>query len=569
MINRYIHAIDFLFFILVATLIFVLIPKPISLELLGKTGKEFAIYPLCISMIVTTYAWRILKKEKGLFNSLDWNMADEVHTFSSRGKWYIGLLFIILSISVISGVVSYPYYEQILGNDKFFPNRLVHVMAIFHLDDISRAEIWLWLIIKGLKNVFLDTVLLFGGAALIYLWYGKRSARCFNLLIKGIFVSIGVIFLYELVELPYLLGNQTATHILTVINPYIHQIGHLNNYYVGNSNAEAQAYSWWPPLLWKHQVRSVFPEPSFFGLYCAFAMPWIWYAWFQIQKKYLISVKGITLFLVMLFLDFLVFATQARTAILLFIGELALLVLYGIYQTKKEYWEKIVAIIFLTIIAFSGSLLFSQVEKNGFSITEDYTLENETASFLKKAGENYVSQNIASAVGKDQRSNRARFSLMEAELKVWMEHPFFGVGEGLKGAYIPEKLPSDATESSEVRMWLDRLHANGALKASFPDVSEYTSKLCEIGLLGCLLYYFPIIYLVYYFMLFLYKSRRYKQHFKTQELIFFYLISLSGILVGGVSTSLGVNYCFGILLGIGFVLYQQTKQQTKNSKNLN
>ena len=300
-------------------------------------------------------------------------------------------------------------------------------------------------------------------------------------------------------------------------------------------------------------------------MYCAFAVPWLWFVWFQIKKGALLSLKGLAMAWAMTYLYFLLFATQARTAIILFIGELFLLLTYGIYKKNKGDLTKIIAILLLATMAFSGSLIFIQIEKdrslilNG-TIDGSCIEENDSESLFSKAGKSYISDNIASAVGKDKRSNRARFSLMEAELKVWMDHPVLGVGKGLKAAYIPDKLPSDATKSSEVKMWLDRLHANGALKASFPDVSEYTSRLCEIGLLGCLLYYFPAVYLAYFFLLFLRRSRDNKQYLRIQSLLSFYLISLAGILVGGISTSLNVNYCFGVLLGIGFILHHQVKK---------
>lgn len=550
--TQYIRKIDFLFFVLIGTLIFTLIPKPISINILGTMGEKFAIYPLGAGMVLTVYAW-ILSRKKRERKQICWKVEDSYRNLLIRMKWFLGSLYVVLTISIILGALSYPYYEQLFSNNQVLPERLIFVMRIFHSENIPKGGIGLWLIIKGMKNIFWDIFWLFGGAFLIYLWYKERFARCFDLLIKGIFTSFVIIFLYELIELPYLLGNQTAAHILTIINPYIHQIGHLNNSYIGSSNAEIQAYSWWPPLLLKHQVRSVFAEPSFFGLYSAFAIPWLWYVWVEISRNILFSVKGVSLLLTILMIDFLVFATQARTAVILFIGEMVLLVLYGIYMEKKEIWERIAGIILLAILAFCGSLAFSQIEKNGL---EKF---NKTGTFIQTAGERYVSENITSAVGKNQRSNRARFSLMEAELKLWIEHPIFGVGKGLKGAYIPEKLPVDATKSAEVRMWISRLHANGPLKASFPDVSEYTSKLCEIGLLGCLLYYFPVLYLVFYFALFLWRNRVEKKHLEIRTLIFFYSISLIGILAGGISTSLNVNYCFGVLMGIGLILYQQVK----------
>lgn len=592
MLNRYEREIDALFLVLIITLIFVTIPKPISLDILGVTGKEFAIYPLAIGMILMLYAWITLRKKK----QVNYSIHLDSQEFILKSNWYFRILFIVLALSVISGVLSYSYYGQLLSNSEYLPARLIHIMEIFHSENISKAGIGLWLIFKGLKNVFFDVFWLFGGSFLIYLWYRNRPTRCFEILIKGIFVSLGIIYLYELIELPYLLGNQTAAHILATINPYIHQIGHLNNYYVGNNDAAVQAYAWWPPLLWKHQVRSVFAEPSFFGMYCAFVVPWFWFVWFQIKKGGFLSLKGLAMALAMTYLYFLLFATQARTAIILFLGELVLLVSYGIYRRDKEILKRMIVILFLIFIAFSGSLLFTQIERGGvgvfagavnssFKAKDDAEslakkaggnngsqngspnkVKNGAESLVQKAGKSYISENITSAVGKDKRSNRARFSLMEAELKVWMAHPVLGVGKGLKAAYIPEKLPSDATKSSEVRMWIDRLHANGPLRATFPDVSEYTSKLCEIGLLGCLLYYFPAAYLAYFFLLFLRRSRDNKQYLRIQSLISFYLISLAGILAGGISTSLNVNYCFGVLLGIGFILHHQVKklEVTKN-----
>lgn len=562
MLNRYEREIDALFFVLIITLIFVTIPKPISLDILGVTGKEFAIYPLALGMILMLYAWITSRRKRQIGGTINIDSKKDI----SKIKLYLGILLMVLSLSVILGVLSYPYYEQLLSNSSFLPVRFTHATEIFHFEDISKTGIGLWLIFKGVKNVFFDVFWLFGGSFLIYLWYRNRPARCLDLLIIGIFGSLGIMFLYELIELPYLLGNQTAAHILAMINPYIHQIGHLNNHYVGNTDAAVQAYAWWPPLLWKHQVRSIFAEPSFFGMYCAFAVPWLWLVWFQTTKSNLLSLKGLSMASVMLFLYFLLFTTQARTAILLLTGELVLLLIYGIYRKNKGDFAKIIAILLLVSMGLGGSLIFTQVEKDRFALLNgaidgsNYINENGGESLFSKAGKSYISDNIASAVGKDKRSNRARFSLMEAELKVWMNHPVLGVGKGLKAAYIPEKLPSDATQSSEVKMWLDRLHANGALKASFPDVSEYTSKLCEIGLLGCLLYYFPAAYLAYFFLLFLRRSRDNKQYLRIQSLLSFYLISLAGILAGGISTSLNVNYCFGVLLGIGLILHHQVKK---------
>lgn len=63
-----------------------------------------------------------------------------------------------------------------------------------------------------------------------------------------------------------------------------------------------------------------------------------------------------------------------------------------------------------------------------------------------------------------------------------------------------------------------------------------------------------------FLLLFLRRSRDNKQYLRIQSLLSFYLISLAGILAGGITTSLNVNYCFGVLLGIGFILHHQVKK---------
>ncbi|WP_303002025.1 hypothetical protein [uncultured Dialister sp.] len=133
MLNRYERAFDALFLLLIGTLIFAPIPKPISLEVLGVTGKEFAIYPLGIGMILILYVWTRSGKRDILINN---SINLESQVFFLKAKWYLEILSLILALSVISGVLSYPYYEQLLSNSDYLPARLIHIMEILHFNDI-------------------------------------------------------------------------------------------------------------------------------------------------------------------------------------------------------------------------------------------------------------------------------------------------------------------------------------------------------------------------------------------------------------------------------------------------
>lgn len=66
---------------------------------------------------------------------------------------------------------------------------------------------------------------------------------------KGAVVGAIIICAYGVLDVWYLSGSHTAEYILTELNPIVHEI---------KSNG-----TWWPPLLWKGQLRSLFAEPSY------------------------------------------------------------------------------------------------------------------------------------------------------------------------------------------------------------------------------------------------------------------------------------------------------------------
>lgn len=77
MVKWYLRFVDWLFLLLISSLIFTLIPHPISLEILGTTGKEFAVYPLMLGMLLTAYIW-FISKGKNIFG---WSKGSDCQTF--------------------------------------------------------------------------------------------------------------------------------------------------------------------------------------------------------------------------------------------------------------------------------------------------------------------------------------------------------------------------------------------------------------------------------------------------------------------------------------------------------
>lgn len=104
------------------------------------------------------------------------------------------------------------------------------------------------------------------------------------------------------------------------------------------------------------QARSVFPEPSHFGNYLAFALPVLWYLIINI-KPFDKFNKNILLVLTFLF-TVLIFLAQARTASAMLFGMMFLYVLLLLYLSKKDYWKNFSKIVVVSLIAFVISLTF-------------------------------------------------------------------------------------------------------------------------------------------------------------------------------------------------------------------
>lgn len=539
-----IKVINYWFIALVVSLIFCNIPKNISLEFLGNNmGDKLSLYLIIIALIF--FIFKIIKHR----NRLIIPSSNDVRILI----YYFIILIIIQIISLIIGIINYPYYELLQSNINILPTRF---LTFFSSDNTflgSTLGLQIYLLFKGVKNLILNSIWLFGGAILVYISYlyikSKQVMNAFlsqeyiKKLLIGIYISLGILFIYALVELPFLLGYKWAESILTAINPYIHQIGNLDNIYLGKNIAGEKAYSWWPPLLWKNQVRSIFPEPSFFGVYCSFAIPWIWYAFIKAQNRSKILIIAIVLLLISL----LVFLTQSRTAILLLIGECLLLFTYIFYKFNSGIVKKIVSIFIITCISWGASVWLISMENE--------QKPDKLVQYSIKA-EQYVKENIKSVNTYNERSNKARYSLMQAELSVWKQHSLFGVGPGMKASYLTEKFDDDALKDQEVRMWVRRIIENGPLKAGYPNVSAYTVTLSELGLIGFIIYFLPCIYLIGFFILYLFRNRKSNTNDLTLP-IFFYLISLTGVLISGLTTSLTATYCLWILLGLGLILRRE------------
>lgn len=549
-----IHIKDKLFLLSVVAIIFCSIPLGIRFAFWGLGSvmtDKLSIYPLFLGFLLSIYLW-----SRGRFG---------INIDSRLFFLYITVYGIIVLASLIHGLIIYPYMQDVLNGPGGVGQieKLPGVYVFLHENHVPVTEIGLfklWMAARLIKGLALEIFWTFGMSWMIYCWYKNQWGKGFSILRNGALISIGIVLLYSILDVLYLGGSWRAESVLKVLNPIIHGI---KNY----------GY-WWPPLLWFGQLRSVFPEPSFFGIFSAFAVPWLWYSFCKVTYKKTQSCLAIVFFAYSMCLFF----TKARTANALFLGEL---ILFGLLSLmfKKELLKKYIVLVVCAVCAFGcatfalshympGSPAKAQAimeskkkmvatkpdpSKKAQPLRED---ENMQGDSMKK----YVNDNLGSLASMNKRSNRARFSVIAADVNIGLDHPLLGVGRSLRQAYIPDHLPPYAFKDKEVKGWINRQKERGILKTGFPAMGEYSVRFAETGIIGLLAYIVPAIILLYKMVV----NVRNKSLVLDDRIRFgFWLLSFVGILASGIGDNLNITYAFWLMLGLGYAMCFGKKGSSK------
>lgn len=435
---------------------------------------------------------------------------------------YIGTLMGVALISNILGIIQYPYYDILLSGPSGQIEKLPLVMSFiekYHMDYSYQNILCIWVGVRAIKGTLLGILFTFGISFAIYWTIRNDWRKYYSLLKKAILISVIIITVYSLVETAYLAGNSFAANVLSIINPFLHPI--------------AVDHNWWPPLLWKGQLRSVFSEPSRMGNYAAFALPFLWSdllkdknVW---QEKYIIVL--ITLF------TFFIFLTQARTPVGIYWGMLILFIGSSVFLRKRIFFRGVVIVICVTAISFVASLGFIN-----YCMTATSNKENISAS-------EFMEDNIGSLASSSKRSNGARYALIRSNLKTGIEHPLFGVGELFTSAYTVENFNKADLNNPEVKMWVKDFQQQGVLKYGLNGMNEYISRFADYGSIGLLIFLVPAVYALFG----LFKRTRLSQGDELIK-IYTFLLSLTGTLIAGCNGSLTLLYTYWVVLAFAYAI---------------
>lgn len=389
-----------------------------------------------------------------------WDMKKE-GTFQCIPKRYwqfIGVFFIWSFVCMIIGVYTYPFYSTINMGDSSKLISLLSWLKSHQIDVSHESALQVWLTLRFTKDLFFDIVMVFGGTLWIYSLYHHNWRQGFRDIRKSVLVLTCLLCVYSIIEIAYLMGNDTAAYLLKVINTLYMDV--------------KSSHGWWPPLLWEKQLRSLFPEPSYFGIVSTVIIP--------VLCSYLLEKKCFKISVLYVFYMVMLFLTRARTATGLFLGEMVLFII-ACWGYCRNCRQRMIGIVLCGILSFF------------FSITVILP-GNTNESVLEKSG-SYMTDSITSVSG-NQRSNVARKSNVMATFMVGVEHPILGVGHNLKDAYLLQNLSEESLQNYEVNLWKKTMEEKGVLKSGFPTLNKLATVFAESGVVGCLLYLVPFFYVI-------------------------------------------------------------------------
>ena len=518
--NKYIDSLIGLSFIFV---IFPVIPMSLRIGFLGgEFSAKASFYTLFICLVYSVW----LKRHSLLQYHLYW-----------KELLYITLLGFSIAVSLVHGLINFPYYDLVPGTN-YMNHKLEAIIQLIFNESVSEYTLSIiHFCFRALKNSLTQLIFTFGFSYLIFYWYKNRSETILKIVSKGSLISASLVVIFGVIELFYFGKQQWALSLLTYIRPIVHAI-EINN-------------TWWPPLFWPElQFRSLFPEPSFLGIYAVITIPFIWSIIFTSKNKKLVGLS----FIILLLLEMITLLANSRTATVFLIIDYILLVFALCIQFRnKKFIIHTVLVTLIGLLAFVGNIVYTS---NVFYVQDASTKSINTTSTTSKnistqqvANEitSYGENNIKSLSKKGGRSNNQRYGVMKADLNIFKENPLLGIGQGLRTPYVLNYLDEDTLNGAEVKMWIENIKNKGLINISIPMLGEYTSRLLETGIMSFVLFMAPILLLLFRLLKYIIQNSK-------DTFVIFFTIAYIECLLTGIGTTLNELYYFWILLGFGYAL---------------
>lgn len=455
---------------------------------------------------------------------------------------FIGVYLLFIFIGDVIGLISLPYYQDIVHGPRDQIAKLPYILNVLHTVGInisSERLTYIWFIVRILKNSILTVIYTFGFSFILYYFIRLDIDKSYEILKKAIYCSLIVILGYSCIEIFYLAGNSVAKNLLANITPFVHDLYTNGRHY--------------PPLFWYNtQMRSIFIEPSHFGIYSAFVMPLLWINIFK-GKNPLFWMSTTCL------LMFFVFMTKARTATILVLGEEFLFFFLFFCFSGKRFIRPIIKLVAVT--GFSMVLAVGFIAKLEAPVA--FQLENKQGT--PASVQSYIENNITSVSGTTRRSNNSRYSIYITNWNIGKEAPLIGVGYGLNSLYFTSYIPEDMVRGNqEIANWRKEIQKYGLMKFSIANIGEYITLFSQTGIIGLIIFMVPWLIPI---ILLLKKMKKEKSMDKRMDYICLYTTFI-GVIISGFGDNLRIFYIPWVVLAfVWSVLYQGIKGDSDESNN--
>lgn len=372
---------------------------------------------------------------------------------------------------IVIGAYLYPFYNEVNTLNTMRMERLASLLPFFHGNTFIVVGTAFLNILRALKE---EVVLLFGASWLVYHLYHKNWRLGFHDIRSAAIILSVICFLYSIPELIWLwTENEVCENFLKFVNPNLYDV--------------PQPPAWHPPLLWKEQLRSVFDEPSSFGIISSFIFPLLLTVHVKKTGHYIIKSLCLGFYVLM------IFCTQSRTALGIFFIEMVCLIFFylkkrGIYHIKQ--------ILILVISIFIGIISYNVFPQIVAYIVPNGHTSATAGLYGTDKNQTYLDRNLTSMTNTTERSNGARYGMTVGSFFVGMNHPWFGVGRGYESLYIEEKLPEFARNNNEINGWMNNCREKGITEMGCFILNQYTNIFATSGILGVVAFLFLPVYCI-------------------------------------------------------------------------
>lgn len=277
--------------------------------------------------------------------------------------------------------------------------------------------------------------------------------------------------------------------------------------------------------LMRKGISSVTFEIPALGTFLVGVFPWM--------ASYLLTEKRIYKYIPLAVVLILLFFSDSRSAMIVILAQLfiffLLFLLDPAYKRGTKRALRYGTVVFVALLVF-----------NSDKIIKTYKEKADRIDFFKN-----MSKDI---------SNRSRFGIQYATLKVFSDHPVAGVGLGQNAYHAMHYYPYWATHDN----WEFRLrYKNQSLKSFPPNYNFYTRTMAELGSVGILTFLF-LLFLCFYYSFMLWK----KSDDKNRFLGFILLLSFVGVSINWLQQDQFRQYMFwlSLVLLIKYAMEFRTKK---------